>query len=236
MGADGSPREDELPEQPVPLNDIPRRTARQERENGTDDDVKVDRLCTIQMRAQRTLDQQVRWIRAIDRKSMRILRFNFVIIGLLLTGFSIVTDFGTAGNVGSEQVAYTSQFVNAHTKFGSLSLFLSTVFAGLTYTASTMQLGIGSGLIEDVHNRSYHGPEYHEQLIWYYADWIDQNDGKLSKNAFLITLTTWLAIYGVVMLALGIAHPVFDFVPGNSFTLVTVLLSVLASLSMTETL
>jgi hypothetical protein len=167
---------------------------------------------------------------------MRILRFNFVIIGLLLTGFSLVTDFGTAGNVGIEQEQYTSQFVNVHTKYGSLSLLLSTVCAGLTYTASTMQLGIGSGLIEDIQDRDYYGPKYHEKLVRYYSDWIDQNNGKLSKNAFLITLTTWLAIYGVVMLALGVAHPLLGFVPRSSFSIVTVLLVALALLTMTEKL
>jgi len=167
---------------------------------------------------------------------MRILRFNFVIIGLLLTGLSIATDFGVAGNAGIEQEQYTSQFVNGYTKFGSLSLLLSTVSAGLTYTASTMQLGIGSGLIEDIRARDYHESGYHETLIEYYADWIDQNDGKLAKNALLITLTTWLAIYGVVMLAFGIANPVLTFVLNSSFVIVTVLFVVLALLSMTEKL
>jgi hypothetical protein len=167
---------------------------------------------------------------------MRILRFNFVIIGLLLTGFSIVTDFGTAGNIGTDRIRSTSQFVNAYTKYGGLSLLLSTTFAGLTYTASTMQLGIGSGLIEEIREESYDRPEYHERLVEYYADWVDENDDKLSVNAFLITLTTWLAIYGVVMLALGVARPVFDFVPNGSFVVVTLSIALLALLSITEKL
>lgn len=236
MTADGPPSEEQSSQPPSSQSRPYSQLAQQRGSNVSDDEIKGNRLCTIQNRAQRTLDQQVRWIRAIDRKSMRILRFNFVIIGLLLTSFSIVTDFGTAGNVGIQQEQYTSQFVNDHTKYGSLSLLLSTICAGLTYTASTMQLGIGSGLIEDIQNRDYDEPEYHEQLIRYYADWIDENDGKLSKNALLITLTTWLAVYGVVMLALGVAHPIFDFVPSNSFTVVTVFLGGLALLSMTETL
>jgi hypothetical protein len=232
MSDDGSSTEDTSPPQ-----DRPYRQLAHQRENTVGDrDRSVDRLCTIQNRAQRTLDQQVRWIRAIDKKSMRILRFNFVIIGLLLTGFSIATDFGTAGNVDGEQLQYTSQFVNVHTKYGSLSLLLSTVFAGLTYTASTMQLGIGSGLIEDIQDRDYHGPGYHENLVRYYSDWIDENNDKLSTNAFLITLTTWLAIYGVVVLALGITYPIFDFVPDNSFVLVTVFIAALALLSITDKL
>lgn len=234
MDTDGSSNEVDSADQPVPLNQVHRRSAQRDGNDGDDGGVKVDRLCTIQTRAQRTLDQQVRWIRAIDRKSMRILRFNFVIIGVLLTGFSIVTDFGTAGNVAIEQQQYTSKFINDYTKAGSGSLLLSTVCAGLTYTASTMQLGIGSGLIEDIRDRDYNEPGYHEELIRYYADWIDENDGKLSKNAFLITLTTWLAIYGVVTLALGVASPLFDFVPDSSLGLVTGVFTILVLVSMTE--
>ncbi len=167
---------------------------------------------------------------------MRILRFNFVIIGLLLTGFSVVTDFGTAGTTGTDGLQYTSKFLNLYTKYGGLSLLLSTVCAGLTYTASTMQLGIGSGLIEDIQNRKYHEPEYHEKLVRYYADWINENDDKLTTNAFLITLTTWLAIYGVVMLVLGVASPLLEFIPKVSFIVVTVSVAALALLSMTDKL
>lgn len=235
MSADGSPSE-ERPPQPSSSRNRPYGQLAGKRGNNVSDEVRVDRLSTIQTRAQRTLDQQVRWIRAIDRKSMRVLRFNFVIIGLLLTGFSIVTDFGTAGNAGATQVQDTSLFLNKYTKYGGLSLLLSTTFAGLTYTASTMQLGVGSGLIENIHERKYDEPEYHEKLVRYYADWIDENDRKLSTNAFLITLTTWLAIYGVVVLALGIANPLFEFVPDRSFTVVTLLFAGLVSLSMTEKL
>lgn len=237
MRADRPPGEGEQsPREPSSQNRPYRQLARRTENDGLDGDRKVDRLCTIQNRAQRALDQQVRWLRAIDRKSMRILRLNFVVIGLLLTGFSIVTDFGTAGDVGTEPMQSTSQFVNGYTKYGGLSLLLSTVCAGLTYTASTMQLGVGSGLIENIGNRRYDDPQYHEELVRYYADWIDENDGKLSKNAFLITLTTWLAIYGVVMLALGIASPIFDFVPADSFGFLTLLIATLALLSMTEKL
>jgi len=167
---------------------------------------------------------------------MRILRFNFVIIGLLLTGVSIATDFGTAGHVDMDQIRDTSQFVSVYTKYGGLSLLLSTTFAGLTYTASTMQLGIGSGLIEEIREETYDKPEYHESLVEYYADWVDENDDKLSVNAFLITFTTWLAIYGVLMLALGVVRPLFDFVPNGSFVFVTLSMALLALLSMTEKL
>jgi len=167
---------------------------------------------------------------------MRILRFNFVIIGLLLTGVSIATDFGTAGHVDMDQIRDTSQFVSVYTKYGGLSLLLSTTFAGLTYTASTMQLGIGSGLIEEIREETYDKPEYHELLVEYYADWVDENDDKLSVNAFLITFTTWLAIYGVLMLALGVVRPLFDFVPNGSFVFVTLSMALLALLSMTEKL
>ncbi|WP_135823508.1 hypothetical protein [Halorussus ruber] len=99
-----------------------------------------------------------------------------------------------------------------------------------------MQLGIGSGLIEDIQNRKYHEPEYHEKLVRYYADWINENDDKLTTNAFLITLTTWLAIYGVVMLVLGVASPLLEFIPKVSFIVVTVSVAALALLSMTDKL
>lgn len=167
---------------------------------------------------------------------MRILRFNFVILGFLLSVFSLLGDSGIAANAPVDASADETQFINAHTKYGGFALLASTAFAGLTYTASSMQLGVGSPLVRDIGRSNYGCSDFHEDLVDYYADWIEQNQSKLSVNAFLITLTTWLAVYGVVMLSLGIAHPLFDFVPSNSFVWATVGIVALALVSMTEKL
>lgn len=231
-----SSKRNDSPGEPLPSQVCESRTADGD---GSGDTIRVDRLCVLHEHAQRTIDRQVQWTRAIDTKAMRLLRFNVVTIGLLLTALSIAAKFGTgSGDPTQGTVRHTAVFVNLHTIVGGTALLLSTVVAGLAYTASKLQLGLGTGVLLQVQSRDHTDPTYHEELVGgYYPQWIYDNMEKLRRNANLITATVWLVIYGVIPLALGVVHPLFDPVPETPpFVLTTAVVGAGAGTSATDVL
>lgn len=240
VSEEDSPTEGRSPAE-RPENPPQRRVPSRVRESGTvdsqgsDDAIRVDRLCVLHEQAQRTIDRQLQWTRAIDTKAMRLLRFNVVTIGLLLTALSIAAKFGT-GDSMQKMARGFARFVNVHTIIGGSALLLSTVVAGLAYTASELELGLGTGVLVQLQSHDYTSPEYHEELVGgYYPQWIYDNMEKLRWNANLITATVWLVIYGVLLLVVGVVHPLVEPVPGTaSFVLTTAVVGSGAGISATD--
>lgn len=150
---------------------------------------------TLAVAARRTLQSQENWIRQIDEKAMRTLRFNTVLLGLLLPGFSYA--------VRHDIVASPEAFYNGHVAAGVGLLLASIVLAGLTYTSSSIQTDISAGDISEARTANYTDATTHDALVSGYELSIRENRGVLFWNAVLVNATVFSMVAGLTVLALG---------------------------------
>lgn len=90
--------------------------------------------------ARETIDQQIEKIHREDEKAIRMARVNFIVIGILTSSLSFIVQ-------NSDIVA--KHFVNAHNVVGLFFMLFSTLIAGMTYTSSTFEMGIGKKGIKE---------------------------------------------------------------------------------------
>ena len=84
--------------------------------------------------ARQTLDNQIRALDDVDTKASKILRLNVALLSILLMGTSVLAkspDYGV------------TELLTPLSLAGIGSLLVSTGFAGLTYTSSEFQAGLG---------------------------------------------------------------------------------------------
>lgn len=144
----------------------------------------------------KTVDHQLKAINDIDEKAARLLRFNVLIVGLILSVLAILTELN-----GVEPVA---QFGNKFT-VGGIGLFLlSALFAAVTYTASDTEGGFEHQSIHNAIDADLTEGEFYVGAASSYAKWIEFNDEINKKNAFLITLTSLLLSGGLIVVSLGV--------------------------------
>nr|WP_235271430.1 hypothetical protein [Halorubrum saccharovorum] len=79
-----------------------------------------------------TFDYQVERLREIDNKAIEILKANLLLIGIVVTGGSIVV----------QTTVDLAVFLNPFTVVGGLLLLASTGLAAVTYTASDLRGGL----------------------------------------------------------------------------------------------
>lgn len=151
---------------------------------------------SVRREARETIDHQIAWVNGIDDKAMRTLRFNVLILGGVVSGVSILLDRGIIDGV--EEV--TDPFLLT----GVLALVGSTSLAALTYTASSMKVGMSSNDIGSVHQSDLSDEEHNHKLMTSYRRWIEQNRRTIALNSDLVTLTILLLVYGTVFTVLGI--------------------------------
>ena len=163
------------------------------------DDERLQILQSTCDEARYTVEQQIETINDIDTKSNQILRINALIIGALLTVFSI--------SARSPQFS-ADDFINVYTTAGITSLIVSTGLAGLTYTASDTEPGIQDNEIRNLINSDPSVVDHYEDLAGGYASWIEFNDETNIRNAPLITGTILLLVVGVTWLSFGVAEGV----------------------------
>lgn len=167
---------------------------------GDDDDDDVDILRISREEAHRTIDNQIQTLNDIDSKAARILRLNLILLGILFTGISIATPSQSAGN---SPIVY-NDLQNNYNIAGVVLLLLSTGFAAITYTASSLQGGTGPADLRSMLNNDYTDRENLAGLVESYAAWIEYNYKVNAKNAPLGTLTLLLLILAMTALALGV--------------------------------
>lgn len=172
--------------------------------------------------AKGTLDHQMNWMQQIDSKAVRILRANLVLLGLVVTAFSIST---------RTNAVTPTQFVNLYTIFGFLSLVTATVSAGVTYLSSSFEAGIGSGDIDEVLENDYSVEDLYRELAAGYATWIEFNEYVLRFNAVLITVTVIAVINAITLLTagaiVGILNQAFSRTSSTLFVFLIALLLIL---------
>lgn len=160
---------------------------------------------TMREEVRATVEGQVAWLREIDDKAMRTLRFNAVLLGLVVPVFSSAVEFGTVTEI--------TAFYNVHTALGIVALVASTALAGLIYTSSSIESGVSS---DDVRTARRHGltdKEVHDVLLTSYVTWIRSNRKTIRWNSTLITSTVVLTIAAFVSLALGLTSALLGGIP-----------------------
>lgn len=156
--------------------------------------------------AHRTVDHQIRTLDDIDDKAAKILRLNLILIGVLLTGFSIAaSEDGFAQSIGA-----LDSILNWYLLGGLFAIIGSTALAAFTYTTSN-KIGGMSGRDIDQLLSDDHTPEQNlKGIVEGYAVWMQANFKANTKHAPLGTGILILLIYGIVLLTVGVYHGVVD--------------------------
>lgn len=160
---------------------------------------------TVREEAQRTVEAQVEWIREIDNKAMKTLRFNTILLGLIVPAFSFAVRYEIVENI--------STFYTVHIKAGIGCLIASTAFAGVTYTSSNISAGISSGGIQTAKEHDLTDKGVHDTLIDSYGTWIQSNRKTIFWNGILVTFTILLMISALVFLSLGVTSALTGTLP-----------------------
>ncbi|WP_230455260.1 hypothetical protein [Halorubrum sp. BV1] len=195
-------------------------------DRGTEIDPAVAATAREELRT--TVTYQVERLREIDTKAIEILKANLVLIGIVVTGGSLVvqTEFDLGG------------FLNPFTLAGGVILLVSTGLAAVTYTASDLRGGLTiadvdaliaaerarsggeNGLGADARDATAddeardatadddaHGEPpagFDERLLRSYAEWIDYNARVMAVNDLLATVTVLLVFLAFVYVVAGV--------------------------------
>lgn len=152
-----------------------------------------------------TFDYQVERLREIDNKAIEILKANLLLIGIVVTGGSIVV----------QTTVDLAAFLNPFTVVGGLLLLASTGLAAVTYTASDLRGGLDLKAVDAViaSERGEANPqgsvsvsdaEFDERLLRSYAEWIDYNARVTAVNDLLATVTVLLIFVAFVYVTAGV--------------------------------
>ncbi len=155
-----------------------------------------------------TFEYQVQRLREIDGKAIEILKANLLLIGIVVTGGSILVQVEL--EIGL--------FLNPFTIFGGLLLLLSTGLAAVTYTASNLRGGLGVDAVETAitAEATAEDPEvFQKRLLRSYARWIEFNARVTAINDLLATVTVLLVFVAFVYIVAGIA--LAPLIPGLLF-------------------
>ncbi|MFC7156489.1 hypothetical protein ACFQPA_13650 [Halomarina halobia] len=147
--------------------------------------------------ARRTVDDQIQTLTDIDSKAIAILRLDGVLLGLILTGLSIIA---RTDQVGFDIVA------NTYTIFGAVALLLSIASGALTYNASDYRAGISAADVVDLVEVEYTLEGVHQGLALGYAEFIEKNFRTNITNALGITLTIYLTVAALAFFVLGVVE------------------------------
>lgn len=170
----------------------PRPTGREDEDVRTTYDVTREELRT-------TFEYQVQRLREIDGKAIEILKANLLLIGILVTGGSILVQ--TDLDIGL--------FLNPFTIFGAVLLLASTGLAAVTYTASNLRGGLDADAVEAAiaaeTGAELSADEFEQRLLRSYARWIEYNARVTAINDMLATVTVLLVFVAFLYVMSGVA-------------------------------
>lgn len=147
------------------------------------DDWENERTEVIHGEARSVLEAQNETMTDVDGKAMKTVRFNAILIGLLLTG---------------ERIAGPGVFDTQMLHFALTSLVCSTVIGIVTYNESNLYLGPGGRYFEIEATEAAAADGWDADLVEGYAGMILENDESLQWNAWLLTITQATLILGIV--------------------------------------
>ena len=142
-----------------------------------------------------TFEYQVQRLQEIDSKAIEILKANLLLIGIVVTGGSVLIQTDLA--VGT--------FLNSFTLTGGLLLLASTGLAAVTYTASNLRGGLDTDAVERAIGAEADGAAFERRLLRSYGRWIEYNARVTAVNDLLATITVLLVFVAFVYVVAGVA-------------------------------
>ena len=175
-----------------------------------------------------TFEYQVQRLREIDEKAIEILRANLLLLGLVVTGGSILV----------QTEVDLAPFINLFTLTGLTLLLVSTGLAGTTYTISNLRGGLDADAVEDAivaHRGSdSEAAAFEDRLLRSYGRWIEYNARVTAVNDALASVTVLTVIVAFVYVAAGIPvgalSPSFPLLIGSFLALSVVLVAITRSI------
>lgn len=141
-----------------------------------------DRVETTYREARSVVEAQNDTMADIDSKAMQTVRFNTVLIGLLLA----------ATNAASPSIFEPTSFGVA-----IVALTGSVILGLVTYNESDLFVGPGGEYIEELVAGETEDPWY-EDLVDAFAGMISENSGEIDRNSWLLTATQGMLMLGIV--------------------------------------
>lgn len=141
-----------------------------------------DRLETTYQEARCVIEAQNATMTDIDNKAMQTVRFNTILIGLLLA----------AANAASTAIFETVSFGIA-----IFALTLSVLLGLVTYNESDLFVGPSGEYIEELAGDDTNDP-WHEDLLEPFAGMISRNSDDIVWNSWLLTATQACLIIGII--------------------------------------
>ncbi|RYJ14280.1 hypothetical protein ELS19_10105 [Halogeometricum borinquense] len=159
---------------------------------GGTDDAEMETLRIARDEARVALERQLSTLDDIDSKALSVFRLNVALVGLLLSALSFA---------GASDMATVTALVNPVVGVGVASFVLSATAAGLTYTISGYQVGVGPDALENTADLSEQA--FLQWLLVSYGDWLRYNEQTNVRKALLVTLSVLGTVGGALALAVG---------------------------------
>lgn len=152
--------------------------------------------------AHRTIDNQIETLDDIDNKAAKIMRLNLILLGVLLTGISVVA----SNNPSNEFILSTASVLNIYSISGLVCILISTVLAAFTYTATSQRAGMSGRDIANMTSNHYTPIENYRGLVESYSRWMQYNFKVNTRSAPLGTGMLLFLIYGIILFSAGFYH------------------------------
>ncbi|AGN01714.1 hypothetical protein L593_08845 [Salinarchaeum sp. Harcht-Bsk1] len=147
-----------------------------------------ERLETVYAETRAVIEAQQATLSDIDAKAMKTVRFNAILIGILLTAFRF------AG-------ARVFDATLLHVALGSL--LVPTVVGIVTYNESRLYVGGDGEYLEWIGLDRTGGRRWDEDVIVTYTGLISENAETIDWNAWLLTVTQGMLVVGIVAAVLA---------------------------------
>lgn len=145
--------------------------------------------------ARRSYDKDIAVLNDIDEKAMRAGRTGLILIGVAVSALAVF---------GPDALIEASRTVFVFTALGIGLVFVSTIFALGTYTATEYPTGIGENHRESVLNDGYSEEEWLILLLNEYGKWTEEVNEEIEENAELLENTMVLQMFGLLSMSLAI--------------------------------
>lgn len=156
-----------------------------------------DRMRSVYLEARSVVDAQNETMSDIDTKAMQTVRFDVLLVGVLLTAAQIA---GTSTVAGAEVFNPALLFVAV------LSLLASVVLGVVTYNESDLYVGLDGRYVETLARDDIGEERWDRHVVRTFAGMIAENGEEIAWNSWLLTLTQSALVVGVLT---GVASVVF---------------------------
>ena len=156
--------------------------------------------------ARKTIDQQLAWNREIDDKAARLLRINVALAALVITGLSLGMQYLSINGTTEAPKQVLGATMNPYFTLGSILFVTSTAIAGITYTKSSLKVGLDSGSIDKIIDDEHSTEGFYRQLAAGYRNWAKHNSRIVTRNGRYTSLSVLSLVYSVVFVLIGITR------------------------------